>query len=210
MQFFVWFGKEFQRVEAATANDCPPLVFKLNACFARGFWLQKHRSLRLIFFRKSMMSMVQCKPWGAWKVMKKTGYAVQLATSEHSMKSGVTCSVLKMKKWSPQWTQFMQLHEEAWKKFRNSMGFERVTSRYRCDALPTELWSHYQWKSTLFQWFYWWICISVRELDYFLKWSSWVQGNSNGPLVPMVRLVPMEKHPIPMVLLVNMHLIKET
>ena len=36
-------------------------------------------------------------------------------------------------------------------------------------------------------------------------WSSWVQGNSNGPLVPMVRLVPMEKHPIPMVLLVNMH-----
>ena len=36
-------------------------------------------------------------------------------------------------------------------------------------------------------------------------WSSWVQGNSNGPLVPMVRLVPIEKHPIPMVLLVNMH-----
>ena len=41
-------------------------------------------------------------------------------------------------------------------------------------------------------------------------WPSWVQGNSNGPLVPMVRLVPMEKYPIPMVLLVNMHLIKET
>ena len=41
-------------------------------------------------------------------------------------------------------------------------------------------------------------------------WSSWVQGNSNGPLVPMVRLVPMEKHPIPMVLLVNMHLITDT
>ena len=36
-------------------------------------------------------------------------------------------------------------------------------------------------------------------------WSSWVQGNSNGPLVPMVRLVPIEKYPIPMVLLVNMH-----
>ena len=30
-------------------------------------------------------------------------------------------------------------------------------------------------------------------------WSSWVQDNSDGPLVPMVRLVPMEKHPIPMV-----------
>ena len=39
-------------------------------------------------------------------------------------------------------------------------------------------------------------------------WSSWVQGNSNGPLVPMVRLVPIEKHPIPVVLLVNMHVIK--
>ena len=39
-------------------------------------------------------------------------------------------------------------------------------------------------------------------------WSSWVQGNSNGPLVTMVRLVPIEKHPIPIVLLVKMHLIK--
>ena len=33
---------------------------------------------------------------------------------------------------------------------------------------------------------------------------------TDGPLVPMVRLVPMEKHPIPMAPLVNMHLIKET
>ena len=48
------------------------------------------------------------------------------------------------------------------------------------------------------------------DLDYFVMWCSWVQGNSNGPLVPMVRLVPMEKHPIPMVLLVNMHIIKDT
>ena len=40
--------------------------------------------------------------------------------------------------------------------------------------------------------------------------SSWAQGNSNGPLVPMVRLVPIEKHPISMVLLVNMHFIKGT
>ena len=40
--------------------------------------------------------------------------------------------------------------------------------------------------------------------------SGWVQGNSDGPLVPMVRLVPIEKHPIPMVLLVTMHLIKGT
>ena len=34
-------------------------------------------------------------------------------------------------------------------------------------------------------------------------WSGWVQGNSNCPLVPMVRLVPTENDVIPMVLLVN-------
>ena len=33
---------------------------------------------------------------------------------------------------------------------------------------------------------------------------------TDGPLVPMVRLVPIEKHPIPMVLFVHMHLIKGT
>ena len=27
---------------------------------------------------------------------------------------------MKMKKWSSQWTQFMQLRKEAWKKFRTS------------------------------------------------------------------------------------------
>ena len=31
-----------------------------------------------------------------------------------------TCQILKMKKWSLQWTQFMQLRKEAWKKFRTS------------------------------------------------------------------------------------------
>ena len=33
---------------------------------------------------------------------------------------------------------------------------------------------------------------------------------TDGPLVPMVRLAPIETDVIPMVLLVNMHLIKET
>ena len=33
---------------------------------------------------------------------------------------------------------------------------------------------------------------------------------TDGSLVPMVRLVPIEKRPIPMVLLVHMHLIKGT
>ena len=41
-------------------------------------------------------------------------------------------------------------------------------------------------------------------------WPGREQGNSDGPLVPMVRLVPTEKDIIPMVLLVNIHLIKGT
>ena len=28
-------------------------------------------------------------------------------------------------------------------------GFEPVTSRYRCDVLPTELWSHWRWEQVL-------------------------------------------------------------
>ena len=31
---------------------------------------------------------------------------------------------MKMKKWSSQWTQFMQLRKEAWKKFRTSTEFD--------------------------------------------------------------------------------------
>ena len=47
-----------------------------------------------------------------------------------------TKNKLKMKKWSSQWTQFMQLRKEAWKKFRTSTGFEPVTSRLpvRCST----------------------------------------------------------------------------
>ena len=53
--------------------------------------------------------------------------------------------------WSSQlWSQFLQLRKEAWKKFRTSTGLEPVTSRYRCDALPTELWSHWRWEQVNF------------------------------------------------------------
>ena len=41
-------------------------------------------------------------------------------------------------------------------------------------------------------------------------WPGWGQAYSDGPLVPMARLVPIENDVIPMVLLVNMHLIKGT
>ena len=65
-------------------------------------------------------------------------------------KSYMNCgNEMKMKKWSLQWMQFMQLRKEAWKKFRTSTGFEPVTSRYRCNALPTELWSHH-WSPEFF------------------------------------------------------------
>ena len=50
----------------------------------------------------------------------------------------------------------------------------------------------------------------LGDLDYFLVWPGWVQGNSIGLVVPMVQLVPIENDVIPMVLLVNMHLIKGT
>ena len=46
-------------------------------------------------------------------------------------KSYMNCgNEMKMKKWSSQWTQFMQLRKEAWKKFRTSTGFEPVTWKY--------------------------------------------------------------------------------
>ena len=47
------------------------------------------------------------------------------------------CWELKMKRWSSQWTQFMQLCKEAWKKFRTSTGFEPETSRspVRCSDI---------------------------------------------------------------------------
>ena len=58
-----------------------------------------------------------------------------------------TADMKSNKEWSSQlWSQFLQLRKEAWKKFRTSTGLEPVTSRYRCDALPTELWSHWRWE----------------------------------------------------------------
>ena len=68
---------------------------------------------------------------------------------------------MKMKKWSSQWTQFMQLRKEAWKKFRTLTGFEPVTSRLpvRCSTNwamkpltlgAGQLWVHmFPWKKWL-------------------------------------------------------------
>ena len=88
--------------------------------------------------------------------MLKKSWLVKLATNPRLSvndiwnKSYMKCgNEMKMKKWSSQWTQFMQLRKEAWKKSRTSTGFEPVTWRYRCDVLPTELWSHWRWEQVL-------------------------------------------------------------
>ena len=52
--------------------------------------------------------------------------------------------------------------------------------------------------------------VILGGLIFSCSLAPWVQGNSNGPLVPMLRFVPIENNVIPMVLLVNMHLIKGT
>ena len=64
---------------------------------------------------------------------------------------------------------YMQLRKEAWKKFRTSTGLEPVTSRYRCDALPTELWSHWRWEQVNFGF------ICSRESEE-CKWCIWIKS----------------------------------
>ena len=86
--------------------------------------------------------------------------------------------VLKMKKWSSQWMQFMQLRKEAWKKFRTSMGFEPVTSwlLVRCSTNwamkllmlgAGQLWVH------MFPWKKW--VLMIYEINHIwtaeMKWK---------------------------------------
>ena len=56
--------------------------------------------------------------------------------------------ILKMKKWSSQWPQCMQLRKEAWRKKNAGLqrGLNPWPRDYRCDALPTELWNHWRWE----------------------------------------------------------------
>ena len=76
---------------------------------------------------------------------------------------------LSNEEWSSQlWSQFLQLRKEAWKKFRTSTGLEPVTSRYRCDALPTELWSHWRWEQVNFGF----ICSRERHVSEWCIWNK--------------------------------------
>ena len=96
-----------------------------------------------------------------------------------------TCYILRRKKWSSQWRQFMQLRKEAWKKFRTSRGFEPVTSRYRCNALTTELltlgagqlWVH------MFPWKKW--VLMIYEINHIFN-SNWPTPNVSGFIAQLV------------------------
>ena len=85
---------------------------------------------------------------------------------------------MKMKKWSSQWTQFVQLRKEAWKNFRTSTGFEPVTSRLpgRCSTNwamkpltlgEGQLWVH------MFPWKKW--VLMIYEINHIwpaeMKWK---------------------------------------
>ena len=84
---------------------------------------------------------------------------------------------MKMKKWSSQWTQFMQFRKEAWKKFRTSTGFEHVTSRLpvRCSTnwamKPLTLGAGQLWVH-MFPWKKW--VLMIYEINHIwtaeMKW----------------------------------------
>ena len=86
-------------------------------------------------------------------------------------KSYMNCgNEMKMKKWSSQWTQFMQLREEDWKKFRTSTGFEPVTSRLpvQCSTnwamKPLTLGADQLWVH-MFPWKKWLLMISLFHMS---------------------------------------------
>ena len=115
----------------------------LKANFSIGFILC-NKTFRFIP-QWSRICCCLCKDFHMHEIirMKFSSRTLKIVTTSLACGS-VTKKIMKMKKWSSQWTQFMQLRKEAWK---TSMGFEPVTSRFtRCDAPPTELWSHRRWE----------------------------------------------------------------
>ena len=64
-------------------------------------------------------------------------------------------------------TQFKQLRKRSLKKIQASAGFEPWPLRYRCSALPTELWSHNCWEQVNFSG-------SIMPLRVIQHYSDWV------------------------------------
>ena len=77
-----------------------------------------------------------------------TKLAILQSVNDIWNKSHMNCgNEMKMKKWSLQWMQFMQLRKEAWKKNSGlQWGLNPWPRNYQCDVLPTELWSHWLWE----------------------------------------------------------------
>ena len=77
-------------------------------------------------------------------------------------KSYMNCgNEMKMKKWSSQWTQFMQLGKEAFKNFRTSTGLEPVTSR-----LPVRCFTNWAMKP---------LTLGAGQLwVHMFPWKKWV------------------------------------
>ena len=105
-------------------------------------------------------------------------------------KSYMNCgNEMKMKKWSSQWTQFMQLRKETWKKFRTSTGFEPVISR-----LPVRLhklrslrpsFLHFHFISAVHIWFISYI-INTHFFHGNIWTHNWAAPNVSGFIAQMV------------------------
>ena len=95
----------------------------------------------------------------------------EMSVNDIRNKSYMNCgNEMKMKKWSSQWTQFMHLRKEAWKKFRTSTGFEPVTSRLpvRCSTnwamKPLTLGAGQLWVHNMFPWKKW--VLMIYEINH--------------------------------------------
>ena len=84
------------------------------------------------------ITIAKCKVWPSMTQSQNSNHYHNV--NDIWNKSYMNCgNEMKMKKWSSQWTEFMQLRKEAWKKkkkFGTSTGFEPVTSP----------WSHWRWE----------------------------------------------------------------
>ena len=107
----------------------------------------------------------------AWTACGHSDNCFVVTVNDIWNKSYMNCgNEMKMKKWSSQSTQFMQLHKEAWKKKKSGLqrGFNPWPLDYRCDALPTELWSHWRWEQV--RWLL--TLVSLLHFSYFWRYCS--------------------------------------
>ena len=130
-----------------------------------------------VWFISSRFSSTESTMKEKYKKYKRLK-TISLFVNDIWNKSYMNCgNEMKMKKWSSQRTQFMQLRKEAWKKIQDLTGFEPVTSRYRWDALPTELWSHWRREQVNCRFSY------IINTHFFLGniWThNWPANNNNN------------------------------